>query len=300
MVRTALRMKWYAVPGVVGLVLAVLAAPVTAQDVVSEGEVAQQAYLGLGVAPVPEPLVAHIAEIAGEGRGVLVAEVMKESPAEKAGLRKYDVIVRYGDQDVYSPEQLVKLVRNGTPGEDVVLEVVRGGKVLEMKARLAGIPVRPSVRGQLAERLPRWQFLPGPQQGILPGLVNPRGTQRPSDRESDAGDSSSARPSQPGQAPQPGKTPWKTFESMTVTKLQDGRYKVEINYHDADEKQIHREYVGTREEIKKAIDADKDLPPDERQHLLRTLDMQERPPVWFFPNLELLERELFNWPNLDF
>ncbi|RMF39412.1 MAG: PDZ domain-containing protein [Planctomycetota bacterium] len=296
MVRTN---SWMAL-GICGLAVAMVAAPLAAQDVVSDGQVEQQAYLGLGVAPVPEPLVAHIAEIAGEGRGVLVAEVMKDSPAEKAGLRKYDVIIRYGDQDVYSPEQLVKLVRNGTPGEGVVLQVVRGGKVLELKAKLAGIPARPSVRGKLAERLPRWQFLPGPQQGILPGLVAPRRGQRPTDEDAASAQPAPAQPARPGEDQEPGKTPWKTFESMTVTKLEDGRYKVEINYVDADEKQIHREYVGTREEIKKAIDADRDLPPEERQHLLRTLDMQERPPVWFFPNLELLERELFNWPNFDF
>ncbi|GIX00405.1 MAG: hypothetical protein KatS3mg111_3737 [Pirellulaceae bacterium] len=295
------------------MLVASAATMVRAQDAPPEDSVAEQAYLGLGVAPVPEPLVAHIREIVGDGRGVLVAQVMKDSPAEKAGVRTYDVIVRYNDQDVYAPEQLVKLVRHDRPGNEVTLELVRGGKLLELKAQLAAVPTRPSVRGQLAQRFPRWQQWPAPWQGIFPERIpqRPRApapngdARKPAPPPADA-DASSPEGTTPdrGTAPQdegqPGRTPWKKFESMTVTKLGDGRYKVEINYVDADEKQIHREYVGTREEIKQAIDADKELPDEERQHLLRTLDMQERPTFWFFPDLELFERELFNWPNLDF
>ncbi|MEZ6081498.1 MAG: PDZ domain-containing protein [Pirellulaceae bacterium] len=56
-------------------------------------------------------LTSHLPEVSGEGRGVLVADVMDDSPVAKAGLRKHDVLVRYDDQDLYSPEQLVKRVQ---------------------------------------------------------------------------------------------------------------------------------------------------------------------------------------------
>ncbi len=243
--------------------------------------VRQQAYLGLGVAPVPEPLMAHLREVVGDGRGVLVAQVMEGSPAERAGLRIYDVVIRYDDQAVFSPEQLVKLVRNDKPGREVTLHVVRGGKIHPIKATLGAVAVRAPVRGRLAERLPR-----------LRDLLTPGEPKRSTERRPPA--------AQPERRAEAAKTPWKTFESMTVAKLDEKHYKVEINYIDGDKKQVHREYVGTRDEIKKAINADADLPPDERAHLLRTLDMQERPPILILPDLDLIERELFNWPNLDF
>ena len=85
---------------------------------------------------------------------------------------------------------------------------------------------------------------------------------------------------------------------MTIVKQEDGTYKAEITYRDADKKEIRRECAGTREEIKNAIKADKDLPAAERQHLLRSLDKQEQKSI--FPWQQDWERELFNWPNLDF
>ena len=38
------------------------------------------------------------------------------SPADMAGLKVHDEIVTYDKQDIYSTQQLVKLVRNNEPG----------------------------------------------------------------------------------------------------------------------------------------------------------------------------------------
>ena len=99
-------------------------------------KVASEARLGIGVAPLPEVLTSHLPEVISDGRGVLVSEVMDGSAADKAGLKKFDVLVRYDDQDLYSPEQLVKRVRNNEPGQSVELQYVRAGKLLTVKATL--------------------------------------------------------------------------------------------------------------------------------------------------------------------
>ena len=91
-------------------------------------QAATEARLGIGVSPLPELLTSHLPDVIGKGRGVLVSEVVADSPAAKAGLQKHDVLVRYGDQDLYSPEQLVKRVRNDAPGNEVQIEYVRAGR----------------------------------------------------------------------------------------------------------------------------------------------------------------------------
>ncbi len=257
----------------------------TAQDAVT-GDTNQvpagtQAYLGLGVAPLHPALTNQLPEVIGKGRGVLVERVMKESPAEKAGLRQYDVLARFNDQELYAPEQLVKLIRNAKPGSEATLTYVRGGQLHDTKVTLGETPTQAPVRGRRSFRIPFLDRFVQPQQpqDEQPRLVQPRAEQP--------------------QVEQP-RTPWRTFESMTITKQDDGTYKVHIDYRDGDKKEIHREYVGNREEIKKAIEADKDLPADERQHLLRSLDKQDRPEILFPRWLEDWERELFNWPHLDF
>jgi hypothetical protein len=87
--------------------------------------------------------------------------------------------------------------------------------------------------------------------------------------------------------------------------LDDGQYRAEIQFNDKEKKVLHREYVGTREEIREAIAQDKDLPAAEREHLLRSLDQQSSgifrfvSPQTFRDFLEL-NSQLFDWPNEDF
>lgn len=62
-----------------------------------------------------------------EARGVAVTQVIKDSPAEKAGLRKDDVIVRFEDDSVTSVRKLNRLVSEVAPDQTVRLRVSRGG-----------------------------------------------------------------------------------------------------------------------------------------------------------------------------
>jgi serine protease Do len=62
-----------------------------------------------------------------EARGVGITEVMKDSPAERAGLKKGDVITRFDDEAVTSVRKLNRLVSEVAPDHKVNLSVSRGG-----------------------------------------------------------------------------------------------------------------------------------------------------------------------------
>jgi membrane-associated protease RseP (regulator of RpoE activity) len=72
-----------------------------------------------------------------EVRGVGVTEVVKDSPAEKAGLRKDDVILRFDGESVTSTRKLNRLVSESSPDQNVRLTISRGGSEQEMSATLA-------------------------------------------------------------------------------------------------------------------------------------------------------------------
>lgn len=59
--------------------------------------------------------------------GVLVTDVVEESPAAAAGIQEGDVIVKFGRESVESPSQLRRLVRDAKPGDKVNIEYVRNG-----------------------------------------------------------------------------------------------------------------------------------------------------------------------------
>ena len=71
-----------------------------------------------------------------EVRGVGVTEVVKDSPAEKAGLRKGDVIVGFNGEAVTSTRKLNRLVNESAPDQNVHLTIARGGSEQQVSATL--------------------------------------------------------------------------------------------------------------------------------------------------------------------
>ena len=73
-------------------------------------------------------------------RGALVAKVLKDSPAEKAGLEVGDIITRFNDEPVVRSSNLPPLVGISPVGEKVKVEILRKGKVKTLKVTLGELP----------------------------------------------------------------------------------------------------------------------------------------------------------------
>src|SRR5215218_3455767 len=69
-------------------------------------------------------------------RGVGVTQVIKDSPAEKAGLRKDDVILRIEGENVSSVRKLNRLVSEMAPDQSVRVNFSRGGSEQEVTATI--------------------------------------------------------------------------------------------------------------------------------------------------------------------
>jgi PDZ domain-containing secreted protein len=75
-------------------------------------------------------------------RGVGITQVMKDSPADKAGLRKDDVILRIDGENVSSVRKLNRLVSELAPDQSVKVSFSRGGAEQEVTATIAKHPNR--------------------------------------------------------------------------------------------------------------------------------------------------------------
>jgi S1-C subfamily serine protease len=75
--------------------------------------------------------------------GAVVQDVAPLSPADEAALIVGDVIVRLGGRDVRSTEDVTKIVGEHEPGDELEIEVVRGGRHVTDKVRLTKRPVTP-------------------------------------------------------------------------------------------------------------------------------------------------------------
>ena len=85
--------------------------------------------LGVALEPVSPALRAHLG--LSEAVGLMVSQVLDDTPAEEIGLRRFDVLVRIGDEEINAKDQssLVKAIEAaGENGDKISITYVREGK----------------------------------------------------------------------------------------------------------------------------------------------------------------------------
>lgn len=83
-------------------------------------------WLGVGIQPVT-PELAQSFGVEGE-KGALVADVAKDSPADKAGLKSGDIILEFDGKQIQEMNNLPRLVAATPVGNKVKLKILRNGK----------------------------------------------------------------------------------------------------------------------------------------------------------------------------
>lgn len=84
-------------------------------------------WLGVRIRDLSEQEMEEISQKFGlrEGFGVVIVEVMKETPAEASGLKNGDLVVAYRDRPVVDTRTLQRLIASTSVGEPVPLTVLR-------------------------------------------------------------------------------------------------------------------------------------------------------------------------------
>jgi len=80
----------------------------------------------------------------GDDKGAKILSVTKESAAEKAGLKKGDVITKIGDRKIESSDDVTDAIRSRKPGDKVSISYLRDGKSQTATAELTkwkGVPM---------------------------------------------------------------------------------------------------------------------------------------------------------------
>ncbi|NOZ63958.1 MAG: DegQ family serine endoprotease [Caldiserica bacterium] len=95
-------------------------------------------WLGVVIQPLTEELAESFG-IKGK-KGVLIGDVMKGSPAAKAGLKRGDIIIKFAGKKVDTPSALQEKVAGTAPGTRVKIDILRRGKPLTLTAKIAEMP----------------------------------------------------------------------------------------------------------------------------------------------------------------
>ena len=83
-------------------------------------------YLGVVSVPAPPVLIAQLG--LEEGFGLMVENILPDSPAQAAGIQRYDVLKLLNDQQLVSAEQLARLVTRLGKDAEANLTIIRKGQ----------------------------------------------------------------------------------------------------------------------------------------------------------------------------
>jgi len=97
-------------------------------------------YIGVTLHEVDQDLQRSLR--LGASRGALVEDVTAGSPAERAGLKRYDVIVAVGGRAVVGTSELIRNIAAREPGSTVTLQVTREGRAQDVDVQLTERPLR--------------------------------------------------------------------------------------------------------------------------------------------------------------
>lgn len=86
----------------------------------------ERGWLGVMIGNVDKDLASAYG--LDKAQGAIVSEVSPNGPAEKAGVKMGDLIVKFNGQDVHSQADLPRIVGQLAPGTKVTFDVIRKGK----------------------------------------------------------------------------------------------------------------------------------------------------------------------------
>jgi len=118
-----------------------------AQQLIANGKV-EHPFLGIQMVTLTPELKENINKnpnsglTVDESKGVLIARVMRNSPADKAGLRAGDVIHKINGESIKDAEDVQKVVETTPVGDNLTLELRRDRKAIEVTVQPGALPTQ--------------------------------------------------------------------------------------------------------------------------------------------------------------
>lgn len=103
------------------------------------GKTITRPWLGIGMVPLNPDLAQHIG-LPAETKGVVVSQIMENSPAYKAGLMQGDVLQKIDGKPITKPELIQETVRAKPMYSKVALQILRNGHPIEVSLTSEPLP----------------------------------------------------------------------------------------------------------------------------------------------------------------
>ena len=126
-------------------------------------------YIGVTVSPLSE----ETASVTGIKAGAVVQDVTADAPADKAGIKLHDVIVKVDDTAINDSNDLVQVISRANPGDVMTFSIYRQGQEIQLDVEI-GSKTEPALKDEgVTEDTPAPQQPQNGQQGSQGWSDNP-------------------------------------------------------------------------------------------------------------------------------
>lgn len=124
----------------IGFAIPINVAKEVLQDLIETGRVQLPPipWLGIWYLTLDEDLAQQLR--LPDTKGIVITDIVNDSPADTAGLKARDIIRRFDDIDINSSEDLVNALEDYEPGDEVLLTILREGQTMLITLTLGDIP----------------------------------------------------------------------------------------------------------------------------------------------------------------
>ena len=202
----------------------------------------RQPWLGVQAEPIRSDVAMQLP--LRKGAGLVVTFVEADSPAEKAGLQRFDILEMVGDQFLMNVDQFSGLVKSEQPGAKIKLTWLRRGERKQAEVALGErmVPARRGAPDRMNEELPP------PNR---PARARPESEGRPEGGEGMA---------------------WREVEGMPLPPDRPARQHGDRQRRDAQPGRERDAGAAARARLMEAVrDAVTNLPPEERDRVMERL-----------------------------
>lgn len=262
----------------------------------------QVTWLGVYLDAVPQAMRVQLKTLLPENSGVMIQKVQAASPAKTAGIQAFDIITHIDGKAVTSVEQVYETVQSRKADDTMKLSILRNAARTDIEVKLGTRQVTPQTqpRSPFGNNFPFGGNSPfgGSPFGNQPSGNFPFGNQPfgnpPFGNNNYFWGIPHSQPNWPSftvPAPQlpnlpnlPSGANAQSFfhsDTMSMKTTPDGKVHIETTSKDSDGNTKEFVFEGDREDVKKQIQENKDLPDSQKQSLLQTLNMT---PGMFFNN----------------
>ncbi|MHC4986944.1 MAG: PDZ domain-containing protein [Planctomycetota bacterium] len=120
----------------IGLAVPINMGKAIKEQLIKTGKV-HRGYVGVGMQSIDPEMVDFFK--LENNKGVLITSVTEDSPADKAGLEKDDVVIRVDNKKIEDPQDLKNIVGFTAPETEVEFTIIRGGKEKKVMVKVGSM-----------------------------------------------------------------------------------------------------------------------------------------------------------------